>query len=220
MMPPKRRRFPSGRETKRRASSIDPKQLIIIVCEGEKTEPRYLQNFAKYHGNNLVRLDIVDGAGTPRSIVEKAVEKNRAHLKEIRRSKDSFDKFQVWAVFDVDEHPKIPEAKNLADAHGIHVGISNPCIEIWGILHYENHTAYIERHPAQSKLSTLMTGYDHNSGATFNFNEIKDKYNIAKRNAKHLEVRHKTGGSPIDENPSSNVYKLLDEIIKFGKKVD
>ncbi len=217
-MSPKQRRFPGNRGTKRNAPSKDPKQLIIIVCEGEKTEPRYLEEFAKSYGNNLVALDIIDGAGVPRTIVEKAVEKNREQLRKVRKSKDSFDKFQVWAVFDVDEHPKVPEAKNLADGHGIKVGISNPCIEIWGILHFERHTAFIDRKAAQSKLATLMTGYDHNSGATFNFNEIRGEYDRAKTNARHLETRHKTGGSPIDENPSSNLYKLLDEIIKYGRE--
>ena len=50
-----------------------------------------------------------------------------------RRSKDSFEENdQVWAVFDRDEHPRFDEAIALCDGHGVLVGRSNPCFELWG----------------------------------------------------------------------------------------
>lgn len=67
---------------------------MLIVCEGEKTEPNYFRAFP------LATLDVrVVGAGAnTRSVVEIAIqERDRA------RSTDPFDR--VWAVFDRDSFP-------------------------------------------------------------------------------------------------------------------
>jgi hypothetical protein len=38
----------------------------------------------------------------------------------------------VWCVFDIDEHPVIPEAKDQAPANRIELTISNPYFELLG----------------------------------------------------------------------------------------
>jgi hypothetical protein len=58
---------------------------------------------------------------------------------------------QVWCVFDRDEHPNFAKAIDLADRHGINLAISNPCLELWVILHFEDQTAYLERQTAQDR---------------------------------------------------------------------
>ena len=44
----------------------------------------------------------------------------------------------VWCVFDVDEHPQIADARQMARANGIELAISNPCFELWLLLHFRD----------------------------------------------------------------------------------
>jgi len=59
-------------------------------------------------------------------------------------------------VFDVGEHPKLPEALDLARRHEIAVAISNPCIELWFLLHFERQMAFIGRWDAQRRAEATL----------------------------------------------------------------
>ncbi|WP_409523237.1 RloB family protein [Nitrincola sp. MINF-07-Sa-05] len=124
-----KRKVPTDRNAKRSKATKDPKPEIVAVCEGANTEPNYLASFASHHGNNLVRVTCIPGAGTPMTIVDKAVAIKDNLIRKARRQKNSFDSsFQVWAVFDIDEHPNIERAVNKAKGNGISVARSNPNI--------------------------------------------------------------------------------------------
>ncbi len=45
----------------------------------------------------------------------------------------------MWAVFDRDAHPDFDAAIALCEAHGVGVARSNPCFELWLILHREDY---------------------------------------------------------------------------------
>jgi hypothetical protein len=53
---------------------------------------------------------------------------------------------EVWCVFDVDEHPKLAEARDQANANGIQLAVSNPCFELWLLLHFQEHRAHAGGH--------------------------------------------------------------------------
>ena len=64
----------------------------------------------------------IEAGGVPKTLVEKAVRL----MKDAAQSPDPNDHFdQVWCVFDIDEHPKIADAKQQAANHGISLAISN-----------------------------------------------------------------------------------------------
>ena len=48
---------------------------------------------------------------------------------------------------------ELPRAFDLARRHQISVAVSNPCIELWFVLHFEDHRAWIDRHAVQMKYS-------------------------------------------------------------------
>ncbi|HDN25559.1 MAG TPA: RloB domain-containing protein [Thioploca sp.] len=209
----KTRKLPKTPLLARRKPQREPKLKLIVVCEGEKTEPKYLNDFTKEHNNPLVEIKVIPKGGAPVTLVKKAVQFKKKLERQARRSKNSFDqRFQVWGVFDVDEHPNIPQAKDTARSNGVKLGISNPCFELWGLLHIRNYDAPIHRHDLQRLLEQLMPGYDHESSATFNYEFIGDNYDIAKKRAKQgcqrREEEDDSGG-----NPSTDVYVLLDLII-------
>ena len=209
------RRFPKNRSVSRRLGTKKPKSLFIIVCEGKNTEPHYFTSFANDHGNSLVSLELAGGAGAPLTIVEKAVHSKKSEFTKSKKSGfDSF--FEVWAVFDVDEHPNIPQAVDMANGNDVKVGVSNPCFEIWPLLHMEFHRAAIHRHALQKKLAKSMTSYEDGGSKIIDYNLIKDSYGDAKGRAENLLKEHRKVGA-CGANPSTNIFKLLDRIIEQGK---
>ncbi|MFZ3017054.1 MAG: RloB family protein [Gallionella sp.] len=213
------RKLPQTRSLKRRPASVQPKMLIVVCCEGRNTEPRYLDEFALANGNKMVRVEPIPAAGAPLTLVKRAIQEKEKRLREASRSGNSFAKaFQVWGVFDIDEHPKIAEAKDLARGNGIDLCISNPCFDLWGLLHFVNQDGYIHRHDAQRRLAEEMPGYEPEKGKFFNYSLMHSRYAQAKSRAEVLMRRREEEDTP-GGNPSTDVYRLLDLIIKNGKPI-
>src|SRR5277367_1637370 len=124
------------------------KRRILIVCEGIVTE-RYYFNDLRIQTKSLVELRIEPG-GIPKTLVERAVEFKKAAEKAATRGKDDNLRYDsVWCVFDVDEHPFLAEAQQKADANGVKVAVSNPCFELWALLHFQDRRAHVDRREAQ-----------------------------------------------------------------------
>ena len=80
--------------------------------------------------------------------------------KEARGQRDDNLKYdEVWCVFDVDAHPHLPDAKQKAEANRIKMAISNPCFELWLLLHFQDQRAHIERDQVQSACRGHMPRY-------------------------------------------------------------
>jgi hypothetical protein len=91
---------------RRRRPVREVKRRILIVCEGEVTEPNYFRDL-RHQTRSLVELRIEPG-GTPKTVVERAVEVKNTAEKAAKRKKDENLKYDVaWCVFDVDEHPAL-----------------------------------------------------------------------------------------------------------------
>lgn len=210
------RKFPPHRLTKRKLGKREPNSWFIAVCEGSNTEPAYLNEFIQDYGNGLVTIDLVYGSGMPMTIVDEAVSRKKRALKTMK--KDGFDQlFEVWAIFDIDEHPNIDQAIDKARGNNIKVARSNPCFEIWPVLHLFYQRAHIDRRQLQRLLARLMPNYDKRTGKQIDYPLIKDNYLIARdRAAQQLEQHREVDDAHA--NPSTNIYKLLDKIIEQGKK--
>lgn len=212
------RRFPSTPSLKRSIETIAPKVAIHIVCEGINTEPEYFIKCKDDYGAGLVDLKIVPGAGVPKTLVETAIALRQKLIAEKRKSKNSFDAcFRVWAVFDRDEHPHVAEALQNAEEHGIDVAFSDPCFEIWPLLHLTDHGSQDHRHEVQKKLSSLMPTYEHDKGAIIDYPMIKDSFEVAYARAQKLNKARNEENCPMG-CPSTTVGNLVLKIIQNGKK--
>ena len=118
------------RRSGRRVPFREPKPKMLIVCEGAITEKEYFDQFAKFHRNSLVDVIVEGGKGVPLTVMRAAKERKEKAISDAKRKDDEFLKYQsVWCVFDVDDHPNVPEAKIIAADNGIELAISNPCFE-------------------------------------------------------------------------------------------
>lgn len=197
-----------------------PKVELVVVCEGKNTEPEYLRECVSYYGAGTVRLRPISAAGVPLTLMRAAIAEKQTLLEKYQQSKDSFEGcFKVWAVFDRDIHPNIPQALELARIFGIEVAFSNPCFELWPLLHLEDFGAQLGRHALQSRLRSKMPGYDHRDGALIDFELIKNQFSDAYLRARRHNIAREQEGCPLD-NPSTTVSVLIRKIIENGKRAN
>ena len=202
----------------RKAPAREPGTIMIVVTEGEKTEPGYLKAFKEIHvpphiKKSVFNLRIIPGVGVPKTVVDRAIQELQ-DLQGPLSGKDS-----VWAMFDRDEHPEFEGAKDKARNKGVHLAISNPCFEIWGIYHYQDWEGPIGRDQCQKRLEELCPSYDRNSGKIFEDQDIiKDKYCDAIRRAERSLDSREQEGDP-EGNPSTSVHRLINAILSKVKEL-
>ena len=148
-----------GDSLRRRPAFRSPQARFLIVCEGTRTEPGYFRQ--KCHlDRSLVELELSRG-GVPKTLVERAVEMKTAAKRDAKSKKDrNLDYDEVWCVFDIDEHPFVPEAKQQARDNRINTAISNPCFELWILPHFQDQRAYIERTHVQRECRRYLPNYE------------------------------------------------------------
>ena len=152
--------------------------------------------------------------GVPYTIAEKAVERARklGLAPGSRRRQDSFeDRDQVWAVFDRDEHPRFNEAVELCRNHGVGVGRSDPCFELWLILHERDYDRPNDRHALQAELRRLRPEYEIDGAKTPDCDELIRRVEDAERRCDEQLRRREEEGNPFG-NPSTTVGYLTTAI--------
>ncbi len=198
----------------RRKWFVEPRTRVLVCCEGEVTEPSYLNGLKGELRIRLVHIEVVPGGSNPKTLVDYAVEKKQEAERRSRREKDDNLKYdEVWCVFDVDLHEHIPDAKQKADANKIKLAISNPCFELWLLLHFQEQSAHIERHDVQSACRDHMPRY----GKEVPFELVFPHYREAVERALALDNWQQEQGRP-GGNPSTGVHRLTERIRELGRE--
>lgn len=196
---------------RRRPPRREPKRRILVICEGTVTEAGYLKEIRSLFRNLLVEIEIDDEGGVPKTLVERAAVRKKAAEREAKGQRDEFLRYDmVWCVFDVDEHPHLLDARQQARDNGIDLAVSNPCFELWALLHFQDQTAYLERAEARRRLKEHVPGYDK----ALPFKRLHPMYSEAVKRARNLD-RRREEAQDSGGNPSTGVYKLT-ELIREG----
>jgi hypothetical protein len=189
---------------------------ILIVTEGSKTEPLYLEEIRAVHQLHSANVEVQPGLlGTaPIQVVRYAqqlFEEGALH-KGIRPK--SFD--QVYAVFDRDDHDSYFNALNLAQsldgklrnddrqAVSFKAIASIPSFELWLLLHYEDIQAPIHRDEVMARLKQHITGYDKGAGGAFAI--TRDRLETATQRAQALAEKF---NAYTDPEPFSALHELV-----------
>ena len=195
----------------RNPAKREPKHRILVVCEGKVTEPAYFKALQHEFRNRLVHVEIDKHAGVPLTVVKRAIDLDGQATEEAKQNRDNDLKYDdVWCVFDVDEHPHLAEALELAKKSGVKVALSNPCIELWALLHFKEQNEQIHRHEAQRALRAHLPRYDK----VLDFDKMKTGYAKAVERAQSLQKVAEATDDP-NRNPSTGVH-LLTELIRIG----
>ncbi len=91
-------------DTRRKEKTRDVRPRVLVVCEGEKTEPYYFQDRARHY--QLSGVKAVGTGSDPKTLVERAKAERNAEA----RLGEPYD--QVYCVFDRDEHDQFDDASH------------------------------------------------------------------------------------------------------------
>lgn len=185
---------------RRRRDRLEVLQRFLIVCEGEKTEPRYFEGFRV---PQLV-VDVKGLGNDPKRIVEEA----------IRKSEEA-EYNQVWCVFDRDdvEVGDFNGALQRARSQQIQVAYSNQAFELWYLLHFDFHNTAISRRDYVTKLSKSM-GREYRKNDSRMFDLLSSRQNTAIQNANRLLGQY-SPHNPASDNPSTTVHTLVTQLKRF-----
>lgn len=175
------------------------------MCEGEKTEKTYIEaKAADLRVHARVKVVGGDEVGTdPIGIVKAAA----AAAKEAEDNRQPYA--SAWAAFDRDEHPSVDAGLDCARANGVQVAFSNPCFELWLLLHFRYSSGPKTREEALRELKRYIPKY---TKAMNVYPIVKDRETEACTNAQRLRKRHEDAGDEYGRNPWTDVDGLVDEL--------
>ncbi len=133
---------------KRKTKNRNPLARIVIYCEGEVTEYCYFEALRVLYRIQPVHLKTVGMGSGPKQVAERAVRHCQANRRDLNKNKANFTD-QVWVVFDRDEHQDYKSTIRRCEDVGIQAAYSNPCFELWLILHDCDMDQPLTRHEAQ-----------------------------------------------------------------------
>ena len=214
-----KRKARKATELARHKARRKPYAKVLIVCEGEKTEPLYFEGLQDHYGLNSANVEICGENGTdPLSIFEHA--KHR-YGKE-RNAGDSFDR--VYCVFDKDTHSNyiaVVDSIKSATPKGVYFAIpSIPCFEYWFLLHFNYTTKPYNPLPHNSVCDQVIADLrnympEYAKGACNSFQILIEQLDFAKQNA----ARALSEAEAIHtDNPSTHVHELVEFLQSIKKK--
>ena len=206
-----RRKARKAADLARKKASRAPYPKVLIVCEGEKTEPNYFSELKDHLELSSTNIVVTGECGSsPTSVVDYAIQLFRQE----GNTGDPFDK--VYCVFDKDTHTTYQQALDKITGEklkGIIIATTSvPCFEYWLLLHFEYATAPSQGTGGKSscgrlidKLKKYMPTYQ--KGDESIFGQLLDNLPQAiAYAATSLRAAEKTG----NDNPSTKIHKLIE----------
>lgn len=196
----------------RRSASREPHERVLIVCEGERTEPAYLRDLVDCCRAGTAGVEVEGCGWDPHKVVRPA--KTRQN-REKRRG-ERYD--EVYCVFDRDEHPNFNDASRDAETNGLRLARSWPCFEFWFLLHFEYsrrpYGSGSGRSPCENRIEDLQQHLgEYAKAAEGMFERLEDRRETAMSNARRaMDDARKTG----EYNPSTEVHELVEYLRGLG----
>lgn len=174
------------------------RKIILVICEGE-TEESYVNLLKKWYKLPIKIVSRVAGTRVSPSFVEK-------RTNELKISRE--DDVQAYLMYDMDVEA-INEKLRSCKADLL---LSNPCFELWLLLHAKDHKSAINADSVIKELKNSTSVWKSYNKASFSDTQkafLKDKTEIAMERAMGLKEF---------ENPSTGVYKLILKLIDSKKE--
>jgi hypothetical protein len=196
-----------GRDHKlrsRQAGRKPTRPTALVVCEGEKTEPRYFE--ALRHHLRVGGITVQPMGKDPAKLIEAADDMRKRHARAGGARYDA-----VWVVFDTERpgtYANLPNLIQAAEKRDIRVALSCPCFEIWLLLHFDCSTGSCpEYRQVEAKLERHLPGYDK---VRYAVEPLMTRLPTALEHARKLRVFHaRAGGSGRFGNPGTDVDQLV-----------
>lgn len=169
--------MPSGykkRPLHRKSYNRDAK-LIIIASEGTNTEKVYFEALTSpdWYGNTRVQIVVLSGTGTDRD-PHHVLQELETFKRQYRLDRND----ELWMVIDVDRWgDALSSVAKFCQQKGYYLAISNPCFELWLLLHLRSLDNYSEDIKAEFLRNKNVT--KHRSRLSQELVNILGSYNKA-----------------------------------------
>lgn len=209
------------KEARRSMAIRNIRQYMLIVCEGERTEPMYFESFKKELPPGVLdnnRIEIEGTGYNTESIIRETIRIRDSKEKSMNRKFD-----QTWVVFDRDSFPAnhFNNAIQMAQSCDpvINCAWSNEAFELWYCLHF----CYIT-HGMPRKDYSKMIGKEiaARSGAPFKYTKNNPElYDLLLKHGNQEQAvkwaqKIAAGYGPnlkyADQNPRTQVWELVNAI--------
>ena len=213
-----------NRKSFERPEGVRSSRLVVIASEGKETENIYFEQLkASLHASG-VQIEVLR-----RDSNESSPEHIYRQIQDFAAKYDMDEDDQLWAVVDKDrwtEKMLSGVAKKCSQNKYFIFCLSNPCFELWLILHLEDVAQYAEedREKLSENKKIKRNGYTWTKNR---LRELMDGYSESKYEVtkllpeieKAIERASKLDSNPNDRWPQSvgtRVYRLVNSIL--GKR--
>ena len=162
------------------------KPNFFVFCEGE-TEIAYVKFLRSLY----------------RAPIQVIPKKGKSNISEdfIVKSKNGYvqtDQDKVFLMYDLDVDGMLEQLQKIPNAELL---VSNPCVELWFLLHYQDQKTEISSDKCIKKLQKLSKEYKKGTLSEEEKDVLAKNKELAIERAKVLDVLN---------NPSTTIYRLLD----------
>jgi hypothetical protein len=199
---------------RRRGPVREPYDVVLLVCEGSKTEPNYLEGLRIAYRLSNVNIRVVPPPkNDPLSIVIFAI-------KQMEEDRE-FDR--GYCIFDRDQHSNYDEAigaleiSNFGREGKLSAITSIPCFEVWLILHYRYSSGAYDNSGGESACARVIRDFrrhfgPYEKGHKAIFAAMAPRLDQAIQHAARLE---KHNWATASFNPSTKMHHLVDYLTKL-----
>ena len=164
------------------------KPNFFVFCEGE-TEMAYVKFLRSLY----------------RAPIQVIPKKGKSNISEdyIEKSKNEYvqtDQDKVFLMYDLDVDGMLEQLQKIPNAELL---VSNPCVELWFLLHYQEQKTEISSGKCIQKLQKFSKEYKKGILSEEEKTFLAEKKDLAIERAKNM-IGY--------QNPSSTVYKLLEKL--------
>jgi hypothetical protein len=204
-----RLRFNKPRPLNRQDGAYRDSRLFVIATEDTHAPKHYFEENFRSPRIHVVTLTTKDGLSSPDHVIRR--------IDEYREEFELKDGDVLWLMLDTDHWVKANHVKNFdrvcreAGQKNYQLAHSNPCFEIWLLLHLEDIAADQEFRRSDDvirRLKRKLGGYDKGSRATIRFPSKAIAAAVAR--AKKLDT------SPTErwpQKPGTHVYKIVEKLL-------
>ena len=177
--------------------SLRMRKIALVICEGE-TEVCYINLLKKWYKSPIRIVSHIEGTKITQTLVD-------SRTRELKIS--PWDKVCTFLMYDMDVQ-SINEKLLACRAEKL---LSNPCFEIWLLLHAKDQRTAITTEALLKELQKSSSVWKNYTKSFFTETQkayLKNSTDVAVDRAKKLQEL---------QNPSTGIYKLI-ELLKGQKR--
>ena len=201
-------------EFKRREGGRIPRKTILIICEGESTEPHYFEELKKRIRLTTAEVEVVGQGAEIKGLIKAALRLKKDREQQSRQSPSLASYDEVWCVVDTElekDNVQWESGVQLAQVNEIKLAWSNPCFEYWLLLHLEKVGSSFNG--KQALVHRIRTHFDFRPNKPYFENLAHLIPNAMAHSIEIHKAQWQTMTKIMECNPATTVHELVERLL-------